>query len=339
MATTSRIVQSWTISRNHRRSKNGIRYWRWHFAWVYDTMARMIDLIRRSAFLFAAIVAGTALSSPAASQSKSETVAGDAKRGAYIARLGGCKSCHTDTKNRGPDLAGGVALKSPFGTFHVPNITPDKETGIGGWSTADFIQAMTDGRAPDGSHYFPSFPYTSYTRMKRQDLVDLKAYLDTVKPVKQQARDHEMQFPYNLRVMLGPWKWLFFRRGTYEPDPKKSAAWNRGAYIVTGPAHCGECHTARNFFGATGAEFALAGTRKGADGKPVPNITPHPKDGIGGWSESDVEFALKSGMMPDGDFLGSSMAEVIENSSSHWTESDLKAVTEYLRSLPKRKTP
>lgn len=256
-----------------------------------------------------------------------------------MARLGGCKSCHTDTKNRGPDLAGGVALKSPFGTFYAPNITPDKETGIGGWSTDDFIRAMTEGLAPDGSHYFPSFPYTSYTRMTRRDLVDLKAYLDTVAPVKQEVRDHDMQFPYNLRVMLGPWKWLFFKRGTFEPDPKKSESWNRGAYIVTGPAHCGECHTARNFFGATGDDFALAGTRKGADGKPVPNITPHPKDGIGGWSASDIEFALKSGMMPDGDFLGGSMTEVIENSSSHWTDSDLKAVTEYLQSLPRRKTP
>lgn len=339
MATTYRIAPYWMISpsRNRIRYRAGDR--RWYFGEGYDTIALMIKQFRRSIFLFAALLAGAAVSSPATSQSKPETEAGDAKRGAYVARLGGCKSCHTDTKKRGPALAGGVALKSPFGTFYAPNITPDKETGIGGWSTDDFIRAMTEGLAPDGSHYFPSFPYTSYTRMARQDLVDLKAYLDTVPPVKQTVRDHDMQFPYNLRVMLGPWKWLFFRRGTYEADPQKSASWNRGAYIVTGPAHCGECHTARNFFGATGADFALAGTRKGADGKPVPNITPHSKDGIGGWSESDIEFALKSGMMPDGDFLGGSMTEVIENSSSHWTDSDLKAVTEYLRSLPKRKTP
>lgn len=298
-----------------------------------------MQLFRRRVVFGLFSILGAAAFFPAASQAPSETVTGDPERGAYVARLGGCQSCHTDTKNRGPDLAGGVELKSPFGTFYAPNITPDEETGIGGWSDADFIRAMTEGRAPDGSRYYPSFPYTSYTRMTRQDLVDLKAYLDTVPPVKQAVRDHDMRFPYNLRIMLGPWKALFLDTGEFEPNPEKSAAWNRGAYIVNGPAHCGECHTARNFFGATGAKFALAGTRKGPDGDPVPNITPHPSEGIGSWSERDIEFALKNGMMPDGDFLGSSMAKVVENSSSHWTDEDLKAVTKYLRSLPKRKTP
>ena len=300
----------------------------------------MIGLIaRRDRFAAAALIAAFSLTVTPSSGSAQTAVKGDAKRGEYVARLGGCHSCHTDHKKRGPSLAGGVTLKSPFGTFHVPNITPDKETGIGGWSEEDFIRAMTEGVAPDGSHYYPSFPYTSYTRMTRQDLVDLKAYLDAVQPVRKETPAHELSFPYNIRFMLGPWKWIFFDRGEFEPKPDRSGTWNRGAYIVTGPAHCGECHTARNFFGATSDDFALGGTRVGADGEPVPNITPHPKQGIGTWSSSDIEFALKSGMLPDGDFVGSSMAEMVENSSSHWTDADIKAVAEYLRSLPKRKTP
>lgn len=266
-------------------------------------------------------------------------VDGDAKRGEYISRLGGCHSCHTNPKDKDSALAGGVALKSPFGVFHAPNITPDKETGIGGWSDEDFVRAMTDGVAPDGSHYYPSFPYTSYTRMTRRDLIDLKAYLDTVRPVRKETPPHDLSFPYNIRFMLGPWKWIFLDKGEFEPKPDRSDSWNRGAYIVTGPAHCGECHTARNFFGATSDDFALGGARVGADGEPTPNITPHAKQGIGSWSSSDIEFALKSGMLPDGDFVGSSMAEMVENSSSHWTDADIRAVAEYLLSLPKRKTP
>ena len=264
---------------------------------------------------------------------------GDAERGKYIAVLGGCESCHTDKKRNGAPYAGGVVLKSPFGTFHVPNITPDKESGIGGWSDADFIRAMTKGRAPDGSPYYPSFPYTSYTKMTRQDLLDLKAYLDTVPPVRNQVPPHDMNFPYNIRWALLPWQWLFFKSGTYKPDPNKSAEWNRGAYLVNGPGHCGECHTARNFFGATDHSNHMAGTRKGPEGDPIPNITQHERQGIGGWTKDEIVDLLKDGALPDGDYVGSTMADVVDNNTSHWHDADLQATATYLMSLEKRATP
>ena len=264
---------------------------------------------------------------------------GDAMRGEYVARLGGCHSCHTDPRRQDAPLAGGVELKSPFGTFRVPNITPDRETGIGGWSEADFVRAMTRGVAPDGRHYYPAFPYTSYTRMTERDLIDLKAHLDALQPVRNPVRPHDLRFPYTLRFALVAWKWLFFRPKTYEADRARSASWNRGAYLVTGPGHCGECHTARNFLGATIGKHALAGAKRGADGNRVPNITPHPKEGIGLWSADDTVQFLKTGKVPYGEDVGPPMDGVIQNSTSHWSAADLKAAAEYLLSLPERATP
>jgi mono/diheme cytochrome c family protein len=265
--------------------------------------------------------------------------AGDPKHGEYVARLGGCHSCHTDPAKKDAPLAGGLALATPYGTFYVPNITPDPETGIGGWSVTDFVNAMTEGVAPDGRPYYPAFPYPSYTRMHRQDLLDLKAYLDTVKPVRNAVRPHDLRFPYNIRSALRLWKWLFFHPGAFRPDAGKSAAWNRGAYLVTGPGHCGECHTVRNFLGATKNTYALAGMKKGPDGKRVANITPHPQEGIGLWSADDMVEFLKTGQRPFGEEVGAPMDEVIANNTSHWTLGDRKATAEYLLSLPPRETP
>jgi len=265
--------------------------------------------------------------------------AGDAKHGGYVARLAGCHSCHTDPAKRDAPLAGGLALATPYGTFYVPNITPDPETGIGSWSDSDFVRAMTEGIAPDGSPYYPSFPYTSYTRMQRKDLLDLKAYLDTVKPVRNAVRPHDLRFPYSVRSALRVWKWLYFRPGTFHRDPGRSASWNRGAYLVTGPGHCGECHTVRNFLGATKKAHALAGMKKGPDGKRVANITPHPKDGIGLWSADDMVEFLKTGKRPFGEDVEAPMDEVIADSTSRWTLDDQKATAEYLLSLPARDTP
>jgi mono/diheme cytochrome c family protein len=275
----------------------------------------------------------------AASSVPTAAAAGDAKRGEYVVRLAGCHSCHTDARRNGPLFAGGVELKSPYGTFRVPNITPDRETGIGGWSDNDFIRAMTEGIAPDGRHYYPAFPYTSYTRMTRADLLDLKAYLDRVKAVRNRVARHDLRFPYNLRFTLGIWKWLFFRRGEFKPNPAGSALWNRGAYLVTGPGHCGECHTARKFLGATDEKHALAGTTAGPDGNRVPNITPHKEKGIGLWSAEDMVDFLKTGNLPYGETTDPPMEEVIANNTSHWTNDDLRAVAEYLLSLPVRTTP
>ncbi len=260
--------------------------------------------------------------------------AGDPAHGACFLRLGGCVACHTDAKRNGAFLAGGRPLNTPFGTFYVSNITPDPETGIGGWSNGEFIQAMTRGTAPAGHPYFPAFPYTSYTRMTEADLIDLKAYLDTVEPVANPVPPHDLHFPFRLRWLLKAWQLLYFDPGTFKPDPERSEIWNRGAYLVNGPGHCGECHTPRNFLGGPRRDRFLAGTRSGPDGKPVPNITPHEEHGIGRWSKGDLVFALQTGILPDGDVLGGAMAEVVDEATSHLERADLEAIAEYLLSVP-----
>jgi mono/diheme cytochrome c family protein len=257
---------------------------------------------------------------------------GDAERGAYVFSMGGCTACHTDVKNDGPLMAGGPPLATPFGTFYPSNLTPDPDTGIGGWTTGDFVQAMTKGVSPEGYDYYPACPYTSYANMTRQDLVDLKAYLDTLPPVANPVPAHELSFPFNIRALLKPWKAMFFQAHGIEPDPSRSESWNRGAYLVNGPGHCGECHSPRNALGAVDGARALAGNREGPGGKPVPNITPH-EDGIGGWSPSDVTFALQTGILPDGDALGGAMGEVIRDNTGKLSAGDRATIAEYLLSL------
>jgi mono/diheme cytochrome c family protein len=262
------------------------------------------------------------------------TLTGDPERGAYVLRMGGCVACHTDAKGGGAYLAGGRALESPFGTFYTSNITPDPATGIGGWSTGDFVRALTEGISPGGHPYYPAFPYTSYTRMTVQDLVDLKAHLDTVEPVENAVPDHDLPVPFGFRPAMKIWQLLFFEPGRFEPDPGQSEAWNRGAYLVRGPGHCGECHTPRNALGALDESRHLAGTRSGPDGKAVPNITPHDEDGIGRWSEGDITFALQIGLLPDGDAVGGAMAEVVREETGKLEPADLEAIATYLMSVP-----
>jgi mono/diheme cytochrome c family protein len=261
-----------------------------------------------------------------------------AERGRYVFQAAGCLGCHTDAKGGGAPLAGGRALATPFGTFHTPNITPDPETGIGAWSRDDFHRALRHGTAPDGDPYYPAFPYPSYAGMSDADLGDLYAYLMAQPPVSRENRPHELGFPYNLRFTLGIWQWLFFEREAFRPDPAKDAAWNRGAYLVRHLAHCGECHSPRGWLGAVDAERALAGNPTGPDGGKVPNLTPGP-GGLADWSDSDIAYALKSGMTPEGDFLSDAMGEVIENSTSHLSDADLAAIAKYLKDLPPRSTP
>lgn len=258
---------------------------------------------------------------------------GDPKRGEYVLAMGGCIACHTDEKNSGGFLAGGRALATPFGTFHSPNITPDPETGIGGWSTGDFVRAMREGLSPDGQHYFPSFPYTSYAKMTEQDVVDLKAYLDSVEPVNAPFKGHDLGFPFNIRQSLAGWKLLFFDDSAFEPDPDRSESWNRGAYLVRGPGHCGECHTPRNPLGGPDDSRYLAGNPVGAEGKSTPNITPH-ETGIADWSANDIAFALESGLKPDYDSFGGGMGEVVDEATGKLTKEDRDAIAEYLLSLP-----
>lgn len=254
---------------------------------------------------------------------------GDAERGAYVLRLGGCVACHTDAKDGGAVLAGGAPIKTPFGTFVAPNITPDPDTGIGGWTAEQFAAALTAGVAPDGSYYYPVFPYASYTRMHDQDIADLWAYLRTVPAVAREAEGNRIRFPFSFRPLLAGWQTLFLQPGPFEPDPHRSEEWNRGAYLVTGPSHCGECHTPRNIFGGPERDRALAGSTTGPGGEKVPGLTPDSKS-FGQWSMGDLVFALQFGLMPDGDSFSGSMGEVVRDGTAHFTGEDLNAIGEYL---------
>lgn len=256
-----------------------------------------------------------------------------AARGEYLLRAAGGCSCHTVSRAAG-FLAGGRALKTPFGVFYSPNITPDPETGIGGWSDTDFTDAMTRGVGPDGSHYFPAFPYTSFAAMTADDLADLKAYLDTVRPVRRANLPHDLTPPFGWRFMVGLWKAMYFEPGPFKADPDKTETWNRGAYLANAVAHCGECHTPRDGLGGADPEKWYAGTTDGPDGRRVPNITSHRATGIGDWSDADIAGLLKTGYKPDFDNVQGAMEEAIEQGYKYLSNDDLAAIAQYIASLP-----
>jgi len=256
------------------------------------------------------------------------------ERGAYLLHAGGCISCHTADDEDAKPLAGGHALETAFGTFYSPNITPDETSGIGTWSDEDFLRAMQEGRRPDGAHYYPVFPYTAYSGMGRDEILAIKAYLFSLEPVSQQHPDHDLPWYLSSRLTAGAWKFLFFTPQRFTPDDEQSDAWNRGAYLVRHLGHCGECHTPRNALGGLMSGLELSGNPDGPDGKKVPNITPDRKSGIGKWSADEIEFFLELGMLPDGDFTGSSMSPVIDDNTSHLTPDDRQAIAVYLQSLP-----
>jgi mono/diheme cytochrome c family protein len=250
------------------------------------------------------------------------------ERGEYLVRAGGCFSCHTVLG--GQKLAGGRALATPFGTFYTPNITPDPATGIGRWTDAQFLRALREGISPEGANYFPVFPYTSFTRITDSDALAIKAYLFSLPAVRQQNRPHDVAFPFSWRFLQTGWKLLFFTRGPFQQVPGHSAAYNRGAYLVTALAHCGECHTPRNLLGATRSGQWLAGTRDGPDGQLVPNITPDPETGIGKWDKEDIVELLKTGTTPEQSRVKGAMREVVEDGLKYLTPDDLAAIAEYI---------
>jgi mono/diheme cytochrome c family protein len=255
----------------------------------------------------------------------------DLANGEVIFNAGGCASCHAVPNQ--PDrlkLGGGLALPSPFGTFYAPNISPDPTDGIGRWSEADFVGAVTRGVSPAGAHYFPAFPYTSYAHAKIEDVRDLFAYLKTLPPVAGKVRDHDLPFPFNIRRNVGIWKWLFFDDKPFAPDPSRSAAWNRGAYLANSFGHCVECHSPRNFLGGIVAAQRFAGGPNPEGEGWVPNIT---EKGLSDWSEKDIAYFLETGQMPDGDSAGGSMTRVIKN-ISQLPEADRNAIAGYIKSLP-----
>ena len=256
------------------------------------------------------------------------------KQGEYIYRATGCEGCHTDAKHAGKLLAGGHALATPFGTFYTPNITPDKETGIGLWSEQDFMRALRAGVSPSGDHYYPSFPYTSYTKLTDDDARALWLYLKAQPSVKQANRNHDLKWFARSRSFVGTWKRMYFVPGAYQPDAAKSGAWNRGAYLAEAAAHCGECHTPRNALGGIDTKLRYAGTRAGPGDGVVSNITPDKKTGIGKWRASELAQYLETGLTPEGDSAGDLMAEVIDNGLQYLNKEDLAAIAEYVLSLP-----
>jgi mono/diheme cytochrome c family protein len=262
----------------------------------------------------------------------------DVERGAYLANAADCAACHTDVEHKGTVYAGGRALATSFGTFYSPNITPDPETGIGRWSDAQFLRAMRHGDRPDGANYFPAFPYTSFTGIVDDDLRAIKAYLFSLPAVRQPNRPHDVSFPYSWRFLLNGWKLLYFEEGPFRPNPGRSAEYNRGAYLATALAHCGECHTPRNWFGAMDQSRFFGSNPDGPDGKRVPNITPDPKTGIGHWSVEDIVTVLTDGHTPDFDEVGFSMAEVVK-STAKLTEEDRRAIAVFLKSVPPVSSP
>src|SRR5262245_17440383 len=252
--------------------------------------------------------------------------------GKTMFHAGGCASCHaTPEQEDKTRLGGGLALKSPFGTFYAPNISSDAGDGIGGWSEAEFVSAMWKGTSPDGRHYYPAFPYTSYQKMKMEDVRDLFAYLKTLPAVTGKARDHDLPAHFKIRRMLGAWKFLYLDGQPFKPDASKPADWNRGAYLVNAPGHCAECHSPRNFLGGIVSKQRFAGgpDPEGGDGS-VPNIT---QAGIGDYSEKDIALILASGEMPNGDSVGGAMTAVVRNTGQLAPE-DRAAMATYVKSLP-----
>jgi mono/diheme cytochrome c family protein len=255
----------------------------------------------------------------------------DLANGKEMFYAGGCASCHaTPAQEDKTRLGGGLGLKSPYGTFYVPNISPDPNDGIGKWTEAEFASAMLRGTSPDGRHYFPAFPYTSYQRMRMEDVRDLFAYLKTLAPVSGKIRGHDVRFPYNVRRSLGGWKFLFVDGKPFQPDPSKSPAWNRGAYLVNGPGHCAECHSPRNALGAIVTSQRFAGGPNPEGEGWVPNIT---QQGLKDYSESDIAYLLETGNTPEGDSVGGAMTPVIRN-TSQLTPEDRAAMAAYIKSLP-----
>ncbi len=252
------------------------------------------------------------------------------ERGRYLAEAGDCAACHTAPG--GKPFAGGRAIPTPFGTLWSTNITPDKDTGLGNWSEEDFYKAMHDGIRRDGKHLYPAFPYPWYTKLSRQDVDAIQAFLETVPAVRQENKASGLPWPLSVREVMSGWNAMFFDAGEYQPDPRQSAEWNRGAYLVQGLGHCGACHTPKNMVGAVKTRHRLEGGY--GENWYATSLTSDVRDGLGDWSLDDVVKYLKSGSNLKAAATGP-MAEVIENSTQHLSDTDLHAIAVYLKSVPR----
>ena len=251
------------------------------------------------------------------------------KRGEYLSKAGDCIACHTDTKHNGQAFAGGLGFYTPFGTIYSPNITPDKNTGIGQWSDKDFIRAMHKGIAPNGSYYFPVFPFASFTKINKAGLLAIKAYLFSLPAIQKQNQVNEMMWPFSWRFLQLGWRILFFRSGEFQNEPLQPKEWNRGAYLVQGLGHCGMCHSPLNLLGAEEKKYYLTGGF--IEGYYAPNIT---SSGLKEVSIPEILAVFQTGKKPKGaGKIGGPMAEVNSNSLSYLTNYDLSAIASYLKSV------
>jgi mono/diheme cytochrome c family protein len=251
------------------------------------------------------------------------------ERGRYLAITSDCVSCHTVPG--GKPFAGGRAIETPFGNIVAPNITPDLETGIGAWSEQAFDDALRKGVRPNRSRLYPAMPYNAYAKMSRDDVRAIRAYLNSVDPVRNAVIANTLPFPFNIRATMRIWDALYFKQGEFKPDPSKSAEWNRGAFLVDGPAHCGACHTPKTFLGGDRTDLYLQGSY--LQGWSAPDITNDKRTGLGNWSADDIASYLKTGHNGITAATGP-MAEAVSLSTSHMTEEDTKAIATYLKSLP-----
>jgi len=258
------------------------------------------------------------------------------KKGEYLARAGDCIACHT--AREGKTFAGGLPMKTPFGTLYTSNITPDPQTGIGAWTSDQFYQMMHNGRFPDGGLVYPAMPFGSYTKVTREDSDAIFAYLRSVAPVRQPNRPHDLTFPFNNRSLIIGWRTLFFREGEFKPDPTKSAEWNRGAYLVEGLGHCGMCHTAINALGGSSESQAFEGGLIPMQNWYAPSLTSNKEAGLGEWSIQEITDYLRVGVSSRGAVYGP-MAEVVYNSTQYLNDEDIRAMAVYLKGLAQGSSP
>jgi mono/diheme cytochrome c family protein len=264
---------------------------------------------------------GTALANPSAP----ETIA----RGKAMVETADCASCHTADPAK--PFAGGKRIDTPFGGIFSPNLTPDRDTGLGAWTDDEFYRALHEGVARNGARYYPAFPYPNFTKITRDDVLAIRAYLSTLAPVKNTPSLSELSWPLNYRIVMRGWNWLYFRPGTFEPDAQKSAEWNRGAYLVEGAAHCGACHTPKNILGADKRGRAYGGGL--VQGWFAPRLDAAERSGLKSWSIDDIVEYLQSGRNGKSHAVGL-MAEAVVNSTSKMIDADVRAIAVYLKDLP-----
>jgi mono/diheme cytochrome c family protein len=262
-------------------------------------------------------------------EARSEPSAQTIARGQALTIAGGCTSCHTADPAR--PFAGGKRIDTPFGAITSPNLTPDRDTGLGAWSDEDFHRALRDGVDPDGSRYYPAFPYPNFTKLTRDDIAAIRAYLATLTPFRYEAPPPQLRWPLNYRVVMRGWNYLFFRPGIFQPDQQKSAEWNRGGYLVEGVAHCGACHTPKNLFGADRRGRLYGGGT--VDGWFAPRLDSAARGGLKSWSVDDIVEYLASGRNGRS-HAGGPMVDVVRHSTSLMSDADVRAIAVFLKDLP-----